>query len=100
MNPATVNDRLDQARSCDEIVAAVRAFVAEMTADELEGLPRSHRPTEIGDRVAVVRWALQLSKNVAAANQDSTNRELGERVRDYFAHAARRLATFPQGRAT
>jgi hypothetical protein len=97
MNPDNVNDRLDQARTSEEIVAAVRDFLGELKAEEVDRLPRASRPTEIGDPAAIERWAQQLSKHRAGPSQDPINRELIERVRDYFAHAARRLAKLPQG---
>ena len=96
MNPLTSTDLLDQAHTSDEIVAAVRDFMAALKAEDLGRLPPASRPTEIADRAAVERWALQLSKHRAGPSQDPMNREMIERVRNYFAHAARRLSLLPR----
>jgi len=89
-----VTDRLDSASNADEIVAAVRDFLAEITSKGLDRLPRSGRPVNVVDAESVERWARQLGQYESAPSQDPINRALLDRVREYFARASRRLAQF------
>ena len=88
-------DRLDGAHSRDEVVAAVRDFMSELTPKGRDRLPRNGRPVNVVDAEAVDRWAQQLCQFESAPSQDPVNRALLEGVRDYFTRASRRLAQFP-----
>lgn len=88
-------DRLDSAHSRDEVVAAVRDFMSELTPKGMDRLPRYGRPVNVVDAEAVDRWAQQLCQFESAPSQDPVNRALLERVRGYFTRASLRLADFP-----
>ena len=88
-------DRLDNAHNRDEVVAAVRDFMSELTPRGMDRLPRHGRPVNVVDPEAVDRWAQQLCQFESAPSQDPVNRALLESVRGYFTRASRRLAEFP-----
>jgi hypothetical protein len=85
-------DRLDGAANSDEIVAAVRGFMTELTTGGLDRLPRNGRPVNVVDAESVDSWAERLGQYEGPQSQDPINRALLERVREYFSRASRRLA--------
>ena len=58
-------------------------------------VPTMGRPVNVVDTESIELWASQLGQYESGPSQDPLNRELLDRVRDYFSRASRRLSEFP-----
>lgn len=89
MTAATWQQRLDAARTSDELVELTRDFVATFSAYELHALPEHCRPPHklFADDIAI--FAVELVRH-ECTNPDTA--ETVHRLARFFSHASTRLA--------
>ena len=89
MTAATWRQRLDVARTPQEVVDIARDFVAAFTAYELYALPEACRPSTKLFAEDIAHLAFELVRHGCATAEDSGT---AQRLAAFFAHASGRLA--------
>ena len=84
--------QIETTRSVEEVLTAMRDYLATLTPEELARLPESRRPGRIKGDDDIEYWTYRLSRQPGAAAEEGTDLELLQMIFHYFLHASVRIS--------
>lgn len=84
--------QIEDTGTVDEVLNAMRDYLATITPEQLGHLPEHRRPGRIKGDDDIEYWTFKLSRSADARDEEGTDTELLQEIFHHFLHATARIS--------